>query len=82
MDPVREFYVRLTTIALSHRLPFLAGYDDGGLGAQMPLVGRDLMPPMDTGIIKVAFETDANTSLAETEALTRWRRRSSAHGPK
>jgi multidrug efflux pump subunit AcrB len=27
------------------------------------------MPPMDTGIIKVAFETDANSSLAVTEAL-------------
>jgi len=34
---------------------------------QMGLVGRDLMPPMDTGIIKVAFETDANSSLAATE---------------
>ncbi len=35
---------------------------------QMGLVGRDLMPPMDTGIIKVSFETDANSSLAATEA--------------
>ncbi len=70
VDPVREFYVRLTTFALDHRLPFMvAGVMMTMVaGRQMPLVGRDLMPPMDTGIIKVAFETDANTSLAETEA--------------
>jgi multidrug efflux pump subunit AcrB len=74
VDPVRNFYVRLTTFALGHRLPFIIA----GImmtivaGRQMPLVGRDLMPPMDSGIIKVAFETDANSSLAETEAaLTR-----------
>jgi multidrug efflux pump subunit AcrB len=35
---------------------------------QMPLAGRDLMPPMDTGIIKVAFETWPNTDLEATEA--------------
>jgi len=70
VDPVRIFYVRLTTFALDHRMPFMiAGIIMTVLAArQMPLVGRDLMPPMDTGIIKVAFETDANTSLAETEA--------------
>jgi len=36
---------------------------------QMPLAGRDLMPPMDTGIIKIAFETWPNMSLARTEAV-------------
>ncbi len=70
VDPVRDFYVRLTTFALDHRLVFMiAGIMMTMVaGRQMPLVGRDLMPPMDAGIIKVAFETDANTSLAETEA--------------
>jgi len=74
VGPVREFYVRLTDTALRHRAPFLVA----GLvllivsGRQMGLIGRDLMPPMDTGIIKVSFETDANSSLAATEAtLTR-----------
>jgi multidrug efflux pump subunit AcrB len=70
VDPVRNFYVRLTAFALDHRMPFvIAGVMMTMVaGRQMPLVGRDLMPPMDTGIIKVAFETDANTSLTETEA--------------
>jgi len=70
VEPIREFYVRLTGRALRHRALFLVV----GLvllaasARQMGLVGRDLMPPMDTGIIKVSFETDANSSLAVTEA--------------
>jgi multidrug efflux pump subunit AcrB len=70
VDPLRELYVRLTRFALSHRLVFIiAGIAMTMVAArQMPLVGRDLMPPMDTGIIKVAFETDPNTSVSETEA--------------
>jgi multidrug efflux pump subunit AcrB len=70
VEPIRDFYVRLTAVALRHRGGFLVA----GVvllfasAAQMPLVGRDLMPPMDSGIVKVNFETDANTSLAATEA--------------
>ncbi len=33
---------------------------------QLPVIGRDLMPPMDTGIIKIAVQMYSNTSLAET----------------
>jgi multidrug efflux pump subunit AcrB len=74
VDPIREFYVRLTRRALRHRAAFVVG----GVALlvvsarQMPLVGRDLMPPMDAGIMKINFETDANTSLAATDsAMTR-----------
>ncbi|QJA06523.1 efflux RND transporter permease subunit [Thermosulfurimonas marina] len=35
----------------------------------MPLAGRDLMPPMDTGIIKISFETGPNLSLDQVEAI-------------
>ncbi len=70
VGPIREFYVRLTGTALRHRALFLVvGLVLLAVSArQMGLVGRDLMPPMDTGIIKIAFETDANSSLAATEA--------------
>jgi multidrug efflux pump subunit AcrB len=34
----------------------------------MPLLGRNALPPMDTGIIRVSFEVDANTSPAGAEA--------------
>ena len=33
----------------------------------MPLVGKDLMPPMDTGILKVSFEFAPNTPVEEAE---------------
>ncbi|MEA2060733.1 MAG: efflux RND transporter permease subunit [Thermodesulfobacteriota bacterium] len=36
---------------------------------QMPLVGRDLMPPMDTGIVKIEFEVWPNSSVAVTEQV-------------
>jgi len=74
VDPIRDFYVHLTEIALKHRALFLVVALALLIvsARQMPLVGRDLMPPMDTGIIKINFETDANSSLAQTEqALSR-----------
>jgi len=36
---------------------------------QMKLVGRDLMPPMDTGIIKMRVETESDFSIQKSEAL-------------
>ena len=74
VEPIRDFYVRLTAYALGHRALFVvAGVVLFVVSArQMTLVGRDLMPPMDAGIVKINFETDANTSLEGTErALTR-----------
>jgi multidrug efflux pump subunit AcrB len=69
VEPVRDFYVRLTAYALRHRLLFLPPAMILLVLSlrQMPLIGRDLMPPMDTGIVKINFETDANTSLEQTE---------------
>jgi multidrug efflux pump subunit AcrB len=69
VEPVRDFYVRLTAFALKHRGWFIPPALILLVISmrQMPLIGRDLMPPMDTGIVKINFETDANTSLAQTE---------------
>ncbi len=36
---------------------------------QMPLAGRDLMPPMDTGIVKIDFEVWPNSPVAFTEQV-------------
>ncbi len=69
VEPIRDFYVRLTETALEHRALFILV----GLvllvasAAQIPMVGRNLMPPMDTGIVKINFQTDSNTSLAATQ---------------
>ena len=69
VNPLRDFYVMLTKKALNHRLLFLSIAIVLFIPSAkiMPLIGRNLMPPMDTGIIKVNFETDANTSLGLTE---------------
>jgi len=71
VEPIRDFYVRLTGVALKHRGLFLivAVVLLVVSARQMPLVGRNLMPPMDTGIVKINFETDANTSLTATESV-------------
>jgi multidrug efflux pump subunit AcrB len=72
LHPIQEFFVRTLQFALRHKVLFLlpavmmlilAGR------VVMPLVGRDLMPPMDTGIFRVTFETYPNTSLQQTEDL-------------
>jgi multidrug efflux pump subunit AcrB len=68
VDPIRDFYVGATQVALRHRWLFVVGGIVLFLVSlrQMPVVGRALMPPMDSGIIKIAFEADANSSLEAT----------------
>lgn len=69
----RKFYVGLLDVGLRHRLLFiLVAFLLLMVSRKlMPLTGRDLMPPMDTGILKVHFETDTDTSLEETERILR-----------
>jgi multidrug efflux pump subunit AcrB len=71
ISPLRDFYIRILDTALKHRLLFLlaAGVVLYASIEAMPLIGRSLAPPMDIGIIKVAFETDSNTSLEATEEI-------------
>lgn len=35
----------------------------------VPVLGRDLLPPMDTGILKVSFEAEPNATLERAEQL-------------
>ncbi len=71
--PITNFFSKLVLFALSHRFIFiLAGIVLFGVSMrQMPLVGRDLMPSMDTGIVKVAFRTEADSSLKATEKIAK-----------
>jgi multidrug efflux pump subunit AcrB len=69
---LQEFFVRVVDVALRHKLAFIVPAllmlaITGRV--LMPLIGRDLMPPMDTGIFRVTFEAYPNTSLADAEAL-------------
>jgi len=73
LDPIKNFFANLIHFALSHKLLFIIpgiALLIVSMRLVMPLAGRDLMPPMDTGIIKVSFETESDTSLAETERIT------------
>ncbi len=72
VNPVRDFFANLIHFALSHKLLFiLPGIVLLVVSVKlvMPLAGRDLMPPMDAGIIKISFETDAGTSFSATERI-------------
>ena len=69
---IQEFFVKVVEVALRRKalfiLPAVLLLVISGR-VVMPLVGRDLMPPMDTGIFRVTFEAYPNTSLAQAEAL-------------
>ncbi len=69
---VQEFFVRVVEVALRRKaffiLPAVMLLVTAGR-LVIPLVGRDLMPPMDTGIFRVTFEAYPNTSLAQAEVL-------------
>lgn len=69
---IQEFFVGAVNFALRRKAVFIVPavlllvFSGRVL---MPLIGRDLMPPMDTGIFRVTFEAYPNTSLREAEAL-------------
>ena len=72
---LRDFYASLTRPFLGNFWLKLGTVIFGFLlfGLTMknviPVIGRDLMPPMDTGIVIVRAEAEANTSLEKTEKL-------------
>jgi len=69
---VRDFFLGALDTALRHRIFFIAGAFLLLLVTMKvvkPLVGQDVQPPMDTGIIKINLEADPNSSLAQTDAI-------------
>jgi len=74
VDPIRDFFAGLSHFAINHKILFIVpGLVLLVISARivMPLAGRDLMPPMDTGIVKVAFETEADSSIEQTENVAK-----------
>ncbi len=71
LEPLKEVYVALVDWGLQHRLLVLLVL--AGLfvfsARQMPILGRDLMPLMDTGIMLVDFEAQPNTDDPEMMQL-------------
>jgi len=71
LEPLKKGYVALVGWGLQHRALVLLVL--GGLfvfsARQMPLLGRELMPLMDTGVISVDFEAQPNTDDPEMMQL-------------
>jgi multidrug efflux pump subunit AcrB len=66
---IRDFFVNTLGTALRHRWIFIiAAFVLLAVTNTIvrPLVGQNLQPPMDTGIIKINFEADSNASLSQT----------------
>ncbi len=70
--PLQEFFIRAFRLATSKWgwvifpvLIFLLLISI----RQMPLAGRDLMPAMDTGIVKIDFEIWPNSTIDQTETV-------------
>jgi multidrug efflux pump subunit AcrB len=75
VNSIRDFFAGSLDTALRHRFLFVAAaFILWALSIQFvqPLVGTNVQPPMDTGIIKINFEVDANSSLSRAnEVLTK-----------
>jgi multidrug efflux pump subunit AcrB len=74
INAIRDFFLNTLDFALRHRVYFvLAAFVILILTNKFaqPLVGQSLQPPMDTGIIKISFEADGNSSLAQAHAILR-----------
>ena len=72
VNAIRDFFAGMLDTALKHRLLFLAvAFILLVVSGKFvkPLIGQDVQPSMDTGIIKINFEADANSSLAQTDAI-------------
>jgi len=71
VDRTRAFFAAAFDIVFRHKVLFLAV-----IVVLLPvslslmrIIGRDLMPPMDTGVVKVKVETESDFPMSRTEAL-------------
>lgn len=69
---IRDFFANTLDMAIRHRVLFiLTAFLILVLTSKFvrPLVGQNIMPPMDTGIIKINFEADSNSSLVQSHEI-------------
>ncbi len=72
VHPIQNFFIGVLKVGLRHKFIFLlVGAVAFVISARQmkTTIGRNLMPPMDTGIVKIAFEVENNRSLASTEQI-------------
>jgi len=73
ISPIRDFFVATTRRALRHPLAvtalLLAMF--AASVPQIPFLGREIMPLMDTGVIQVTFEAQPNTDAPAMALIAR-----------
>ncbi|HED65081.1 MAG TPA: efflux RND transporter permease subunit [Planctomycetes bacterium] len=72
LDPIKRFYAFLLGRSLGHRalvLLFFLVLLVGTGRAVMPILGRELMPLMDTGVMSIHYEADPNADDTEMADL-------------
>jgi len=71
----RNFFANLAKAAMENKLItviyflILLGLFIISVRVVMPLVGQELMPPMDTGIVKINVTVDPNLSIRQSEEI-------------
>ena len=70
-DPLRHGFGALVAWGVNHRLLTLVGFAVMFVlsARMMPSIGRELMPIMDTGVIRVNFEAEADSDLGNMSRI-------------
>jgi multidrug efflux pump subunit AcrB len=71
LEPLKQAYASFVKTALGHRALFLIGFAILFVfsARQMKVLGRELMPRMDTGVSLITFEAEPDTDDAEMTRL-------------
>jgi len=73
ISPVKRFYVRMVGLALEYPVRVLMFFIllFAASAPQMKTLGRELMPLMDTGVIKVSFEAEPGTDTRRMDDISK-----------
>ena len=73
MEPIKRFYIYLVSWGLEHRALVLLLFSVLFVvsASQMKMLGREIMPLMDTGISKVSFEAQADTDDQQMQIIVK-----------
>jgi multidrug efflux pump subunit AcrB len=73
IKPLKRFYARVVTWALENpkRVLFVALLLTLASLRQLPVVGRELMPLMDSGITQITFEAQPDTDAAQMQHIAK-----------
>ncbi len=71
LNPIRRFYIYLVSWGLEHRALVLILFSALFIvsASQMKMLGREIMPMMDTGISKITFEAQPDTDEHQMQII-------------